>query len=151
MLANAAAHARQILAALRACEEALGTVLEACALRVTRRISQRMSHRTCETLRDTWRTSFLRNRCGAYRLTAPGNVTTPLAKGPLPDHVARLQTKLGVARVSGRQPGQKAWTTPLCQPRLARRPLRRAAPAGSGHLAWPADQADRFAGAVCID
>ncbi|MBU4424487.1 MAG: hypothetical protein KKG12_12135 [Gammaproteobacteria bacterium] len=96
-----AAHAQQILAPLLAGEAAAGThwVLVACAPRMTHRVSKWVSHRARENWRDKWADKLFAQLLPWLRSGSHGNVTTVLAKGPLPELATQLQAELGAARV----------------------------------------------------
>jgi hypothetical protein len=91
-----AAHAAQILAPLFARGSAGNThwVLVACAPRMTHRISKWVSHSARENWRAKWADKLFAQVVPGLR-THPDNVTTVLAKGPLPELTDRLQADMG--------------------------------------------------------
>ena len=100
-----AAYAQQQLAPMSSrqavggnAEAATHWVLVACAPRMTRRVGKWLSH----TARENWRTQWAEKLFSVIKpalATGPDQVTTLLAKGPLPDLTRKLLTEHGACRV----------------------------------------------------
>jgi hypothetical protein len=126
-----AAYARELLSRLT--PEAVGTgarrwVLVACAPRMTHRISKWVSHSARENWRNKWLAKTQEQLLPLLELEG-GQVTSVLAKGPLPELTQRLKMEHGAARVIDarrpkigvdlepvapdvKSPGQSGWTVP---------------------------------------
>lgn len=112
------AHAQQILAPLLAGEAAASThwVLVACAPRMTHRVSKWVSHRARENWRDKWADKLFAQLL-PWLQSGSNSVTTVLAKGPLPELAAQLQSELGAARVvDARRPKLDMAAEPTAEP-----------------------------------
>lgn len=115
-----AAHAQQILAPLFARGSAGNThwVLVACAPRMTHRISKWVSHSARENWRGKWADKLFAQMVsglGAH----PDQITTVLAKGPLPELTDRLQADMGSTKaqvVDARRPKLDAAAAPQATP-----------------------------------
>ena len=93
-------HARAVLAPLvaRAGAAPCRWIVVACAPRMTHRISKWVSHSARENWRTKWADKLFAQILPALRAPA-SNVTTVVAKGPLPELAEQLQATHGVAQV----------------------------------------------------
>lgn len=98
-------YAQQQLAPMKNMEAAQGAqpqpthwVLVACAPKLTHRISKWVSHRARENWREKWAAKLFEQVVPALR-SAGDNVTTVLARGPLPELTRSLVSQHGAARV----------------------------------------------------
>ncbi len=103
-----AAHAQQILAPLFARGSAGNThwVLVACAPRMTHRISKWVSHSARENWRAKWADKLFAQMVPDLGIH-PDQITTVLAKGPLPELTDKLQADMGSTKaqvVDARRP-----------------------------------------------
>lgn len=129
-----AAYARQILQPLAANTPADRThwVLVACAPRMTHRISKWVSHSARENWRAKWADKLFAQLQPWLGATG-GAVTTVLAKGPLPELLAQLQTEHGIHApvVDARRPKLEQEeaapmpSAPAPAPLIVRKPPRR--------------------------
>jgi len=104
-----AAYARQILEPLSTRPSAAQThwILVACAPRMTHRISKWVSHSARESWRAKWADKLFAQVL-PWLDASGAQVSTVLAKGPLPDLLAQLQAEHGGASqvVDARRPKQ---------------------------------------------
>ncbi len=110
-----AAHAQQILRPLLARQSqdarggAMHWVLVACAPRMTHRVSKWVSHSARENWRAKWADKLFAQLVPALQ-AAGSEVSTVLAKGPLPELLTQLQAEHGTDAqvVDARRPKQEA-------------------------------------------
>jgi hypothetical protein len=136
-----AAHARQILEPLAARAAATSTcwVLVACAPRMTHRISKWVNNSARENWRAKWAEKLF-TQLQPWLDTTGAQVSTLLAKGPLPEVVEKLQALHGAnaAILDARRPKQEhmpeqapAPAPAAAAPTVTRKPPRRWSGPGS--------------------
>lgn len=128
-----AAHAQHILRPLSARQSLNGGaathwVLVACAPRMTHRISKWVSHSARENWRAKWADKLFAQLLPGLRAQG-AQVSTVLAKGPLPDLLVQLQAEHGADAqvVDARRPKQEAMAPAVAAPApvvVVKKPLR---------------------------